>query len=565
MRLSCLSVLVFFGLAVLAGGCASRGRDPSAGTAVAEDAGPDRGGRRSEADAQRLAQAHALFIQALLHDRDGESDQATEKLDAAFRLDPFDPLLALELARRLERMTNHDRALEVLRIATRNAPTSEVLFARMGGIYLAQGKTNLALQAGEDAIKANPVSLAGYQNVYVLRMRAGETNQAWKVLERASDVPEAPADFLTDLAEMFTSYGRQIPPRAGDCRTRAIGLLDRAAALHPTNETVILKIADGYYLFDEHAKALPLYERLLEGSGFSDFFRANVRARLTAIHLHSGHRKKAAEQLKAILGDDPSNVQAYLQLSQIAIEEKKYAEAADYLKKALLFRPEAEPAYYDLAALQLEADDARSALDTLERARNRFSQSFRGEYLAALAFTRLKDYKDALTHFTAAEVIAGATATNQLTHFFYFQMGAAYERSGDIKGAERCFLKSLDQSPEFAEALNYLGYMWADRGENLERAREMIERALKQQPENEAFVDSLGWVLYRQGKLAEALVHLEKAAGLSSEPDPEILSHLGEVYQKLGRVDKAVEAWKKSLAAQPNEELRKKLEALERP
>jgi Flp pilus assembly protein TadD len=161
--------------------------------------------------------------------------------------------------------------------------------------------------------------------------------------------------------------------------------------------------------------------------------------------------------------------------------------------------------------------------------------------------------------------MAQAADTNILSHEFYFQLGAACERAGDYPAAEKHFQKCLQLSPEFAEALNYLGYMWADRGEHLDQARDMIERAVKQEPENEAFLDSLGWVLFRQGQAAPALEYLQKAQRLSEKPDAEMYDHLGEVFNKLGQVDKAVEAWKKSLEIEPKDIVRKKLDAVKGP
>ena len=84
----------------------------------------------------------------------------------------------------------------------------------------------------------------------------------------------------------------------------------------------------------------------------------------------------------------------------------------------------------------------------------------------------MKNYKEAVYHFTAAEVIAKVKDPDRLTDDFYFQFGAACERYHDYKEAEKHFLRCIDQSPDSPEALNYLGYMWAEHGQNLEKARE---------------------------------------------------------------------------------------------
>ena len=103
----------------------------------------------------------------------------------------------------------------------------------------------------------------------------------------------------------------------------------------------------------------------------------------------------------------------------------------------------------------------------------------------------------------------------------------------------------LDEFPGNIAALNDLGYLWADQGEHLARAHDMIREAVNGDPENAAYRDSLGWVLYRLGRLEEAVVELEKAA--QGEEDPVIFDHLGDVYAGLKKPDKAKHAWQRSV------------------
>ncbi len=183
------------------------------------------------------------------------------------------------------------------------------------------------------------------------------------------------------------------------------------------------------------------------------------------------------------------------------------------------------------------------------------------EFLTGMAFSRQKGYAEAIQHFTAAEVIAQATDPKRLNESFYFQVGAAYERKGDYAQAEKYFEKCLQLAPEFAEALNYLGYMWAEHGIHLDKARELIERALKAEPKNAAYLDSLGWVLFKLNQPKEALGYVLKAVELSEEPDPTVQDHLGDIYGSLNQMNKAQEAWRKSLSLEPNEQVKKKLDA----
>jgi Flp pilus assembly protein TadD len=143
-------------------------------------------------------------------------------------------------------------------------------------------------------------------------------------------------------------------------------------------------------------------------------------------------------------------------------------------------------------------------------------------------------------------------------------MGVASERLARHADAEAAFRRVLELDPDDDRTLNYLGYMWADRGENLEQALALIQRAVALEPENGAYVDSLGWVYYRLGRLSEARHHLEEAARLVPE-DATILEHLGDLYVALEIPEKARELYRRALAIDDEnvEGLRRKLARLE--
>ena len=260
-----------------------------------------------------------------------------------------------------------------------------------------------------------------------------------------------------------------------------------------------------------------------------------------------------------------ANPAAYYFLGHIALEQKNYTNAVENFQKMILFNSELEQAYYDLATAQIALNHGEDAVATLVRAQNKFPTGFVSEYLLGVAHQTQKQYAVAVNHFTSAEHIAQAGETNRLSPGFYFQLGAAFERKGDRLEAEKYFEKCLALAPDDAEALNYLGYMWAEKGEKLDRARSMIERALKSDPTNAAFLDSLGWVLFQLGKPREAVEYLRQAIAQDDKPDATVLDHLGDAYAALNEMAKAREAWAKSLAIEVNETVRKKLETATAP
>jgi tetratricopeptide (TPR) repeat protein len=117
----------------------------------------------------------------------------------------------------------------------------------------------------------------------------------------------------------------------------------------------------------------------------------------------------------------------------------------------------------------------------------------------------------------------------------------------------RYLKKVIEINPKHADALNYLGYSYADKGINLEEAHSLITRALELKPDNGYIMDSLGWVYFKSGKYDEALKHLLRAAELVKD-DPAVLEHIGDVYKLMGFKGKAKEYWGKAVEFHEKEE-----------
>jgi tetratricopeptide (TPR) repeat protein len=547
--------------ALLAGGCSSSQTKAPATPLKQSGSSKPKAHSPAEPTTDQLAKAHAHYAAGIICDMQDDSEGALREYSDAARLDPDNEALVLEVSRRLLQNKQPEKALEILLAASARPGASGAVFARLGLVYLQLGKYDLSVSANRTAIKRSPTLLTGYQNLFLTCLQNRQTEDALKALDDAARQPNTDAEFLLGLSELYGTYLSQAPAQRDRIKSKALDLLDRVAKLNPESAAYRVRLAEGFTAFGDSSKAANIYLELLKTLPDMPLLRERVHARLAGIFLRESDRKRAMEQMQALVKDDPTNPQVYYWLGYLAYTDKKPADAAEYLSKSILLKPDFEDAYYDLALAQLAEDKPVEALATLDKARKQFAKNFVLELYTGLAYSRQKAYRDATQHFLEAEVIANATEPSRLTPEFYFQIGAAYERVSDYAQAEKYFEKCLQLKPDFPEAQNYLGYMWAERGLKLEKARDLIEKAVKAEPKNAAFLDSFGWVLFKLQQPQKALSYILKAVELSEDPDATLFDHLGDIYAALHQPDKAREAWAKSLSVEANDEVRKKLES----
>ncbi|QYK41854.1 MAG: tetratricopeptide repeat protein [Paracoccaceae bacterium] len=207
------------------------------------------------------------------------------------------------------------------------------------------------------------------------------------------------------------------------------------------------------------------------------------------------------------------------------------------------------------------AGQADAAIEVLRGLTRAHSERLSVHVALGDALRRAERWDDAVDALTDAVARMGDPQPEHWSVFY--GRGIANERRGTWDQAEPDFLKALELNPDEPQVLNYLGYSWIDRGERLDEALGMIERAVAARPDAGYIIDSLAWGLFRLGRYAEAVEPMERASVL--EPvDPVVTDHLGDVYWAVGRQMEARFQWRRALSFNPEEKeairIRKKLE-----
>ncbi|TQS71445.1 tetratricopeptide repeat protein [Rhodobacteraceae bacterium] len=200
----------------------------------------------------------------------------------------------------------------------------------------------------------------------------------------------------------------------------------------------------------------------------------------------------------------------------------------------------------------VKADRAQEATDVLN-ALVQADPDLPGVWLA------LGDVERRQQHFDKAAQ-AYAKALDRITDpdpsdwFVFYAAGIADERSGNWERAESELKKALELNPGQPSVLNYLGYSYVQKGENLEAALEMIKEAVEAEPDSGYIVDSLGWALFQLGRYDEAVVQMERAIELESV-DPLVNNHLGDAYWAVGRKREALFQWQRAISFGPGDDV----------
>ncbi|MFZ5928115.1 MAG: tetratricopeptide repeat protein [Acidobacteriota bacterium] len=271
--------------------------------------------------------------------------------------------------------------------------------------------------------------------------------------------------------------------------------------------------------------------------------RVILLERLGLLHRTAEQTAEAVAAFREMAQVDPdSAARASAQIIDALRAAKDFAAAEKEAKAALqkfpndrLIKSLAATVYADLGHYREAESLLKSSFD---------GKSDRETWIAlAQVYEKQKNFAEMARALDEAGKLSSTPEEKEAVHFM---RGAMYERQKKYDLAEAEFRKVLEINPKSASALNYLGYMLADRNVRLQEALELIRQAVALEPNNSAFLDSLGWVYYRLNQLEQAAEYLQKSLARSSR-DPTVHDHMGDVYYSMSRLKDAVQHWERSL------------------
>ena len=527
-------------------------------------------------EGEHKAEALAHFVEGIDFEENGEMEKAVEAYRQVLNVDPGQIELAVRVAALLTRDDDYPSAIDVLKDAIKVHPKAPEPYLELAFIYAKYlKKVGQAIEFANKAIALDPLKIDGYQRLFEIHLTAGDEKKAVETLDRAAKLPSDDPIFWARLGRLYGSV--ILKPDAKPVPEQIARLNDvfKRAAAKGQNDAAVLKEAGDYFASTQQIKeALPFYLRVLELQPDD----ANAREKLATGFVLTNQRARAVETLEAIIQEHPEKYQPYELLAQLHDDEARallrdnqtdpanveFKKAAQNYEQSLLINPNHAATYLRLAELLLAPlKQSERAVSILTEGRRRYPEAPEFAYYLAIALRESKKAKEAVVMFEEALNEAQNAQADFLKPRFYVEYGAAAEEAGLYDKAAELFHKAIAMDPaNAAEPYNYLGYMWAEQNSHLDEAEDAIKRALQLDPDNGAYLDSMAWVQYRQGKYDQALENLKRAVENLPREDAVVFEHLGDVYSKLNRVSQALESWQKAKTLDPsNKNLAAKIDA----
>ena len=429
--------------------------------------------------------------------------------------DDMDPPLLGMLAYSFAETRDYDSAVATYEKAIAKDPDNQELHRAYAQALLGMGNTPAARAEYEKILKADPDDGATYLKMSELDRQEGRYDEARKDLERAKTLQQGNQD------SQEIPYQEALLEDAVGNKDKAIELLqglvksseeagDKYTAAEANNRALFLERLGLIYREQrKYEPALQTFRQILALPG-----QVGRGEQLIVDTLRMNHQMpQALGELEAQLQKFPDDRELRVLRALVMGELGQVDEAVKQLQALVNNTPADRELYVSMAQV----------------------------YIQAKRFTE------------AEQVVNKALAANAKPddqEYLRFLLGSIYEHQKRYDLAEEQFKKVLASDPLNASAANYLGYMLADRGVRLDESVKYIQSALRLDPNNGAYLDSLGWAYYKMDRCDLAEPHLEKAARLMSD-DPTILEHLGHVYLRMGKDAQAEAEWERALKEWP--------------
>ena len=462
---------------------------------------------------------------AKLHMDAGNFKEAVGLLDEFVKQRPDSDTALQALGEAYSELQQYDKSADAYKRASELDPENvEIKKAEAQALFLAD-KIDDAAKLYQELTKADPEDGLGLLRLGQIYRRQAKYDQARQYLQKAIQSFPDSVEVQFNLVMLDRDEGRleDALKRANEILKKTEKSNSRYTEAEKQNRRIFLiNQAILHQTLGNYSEAIKTFMDVKTLTSEKD---GRVDALIIETYRTSKNLDKALQQSEQALGENPNNRQLQVIHADIIAEKGRLDEGIKALQQ-----------------MQKGNDDDLDIISAM-----------------VSVYQRAKKYDQAQSLLT--------TATQRFPNEeqVYFLQGSLYEKQKKYDEAEKAFRKALDLQKDDPAVLNYLGFMFADQGIHLDEAEAMIQKAVKADPTNGAYLDSLGWVYYKQNRLDRAEEYLKKAI-IFVNSDSSIHDHLGDLYYKTKRYDEARTEWNKSIQLSTEQEeidkVKKKLDDL---
>jgi len=493
--------------------------------------------------------------------------EALEAYEKALICDPGASYIKEKLPILMLKMGDFDTAAAWLKGAIEEEPQNSTYLLFLANIYVQQEKIRDAVNLYEAILLLEPDNEPVNTRLGILYTHLGDFDTAETIFRDL--LGRNPNSYFTALSLARLLNQKHEYSESSD-------LYEKALSLNWSKE-LAFEIGYLYSSRGENENALRIYTTITDNDRFDE--RAWLSRIQSLLDLEKLSQADTELQQVRHFSEQPERID--LIISKVYLQQNRTKEALAILQR-LEIRPEAYEARYMLALLTYQNDDYLASLSYLDRIPSSSSAYEEAVYLKVKIYGKQHKMAEAITLLTvniqteetssplfyallsslyldddrkdlALTTLEDGTRLFSENHQLHFELGLLLERSNRTDEAIAEMQKVLELQPKHADALNFIGYSWADQNQNLEEALNYILRAIELKPENGFIIDSLGWVYFRMGRFEEAAEALEHAVNIQPS-DPHIFEHLGDAYRALGEDAKAIHAYEKAYALFENKD-----------
>lgn len=484
--------------------------------------------------------ADAWVMLGRLEKASDDSVEAEKAYQKALAIDPANEDGLTGLALVYSDLGDNARAAQLLKTLADSNPSPRALQA-LAGAYEQMREFKLAAQALRQELTLNPPNEKD-----IMRALAQDLTLAMQYDDALAVYNQMVADDPTD-ANAFLRMSQIYRERRDFAKAREAG--DKAKAVDPNSVEVRYNEVSILEAEDRVPEAAALLKDILSSTARRTYNQGERASRVALL-------ERLAALYRSYDQTDPA-VDAYRQMAEVdsSLAPRAAAQVIDTYRSGKAFAKAQQEAdasakkWPDDRTLRVVRDTLLAEMGKADEAANDLKKMFDGKTDRATYVSLADVYEKGRRFDDMAKALDSAEKLSQSDDDkigVWFMRGAMFERMNRVEQAETEFRKVLKVDPDNAGAMNYMGYMLADRNLRLEEALNFILQALEREPGNGAYLDSLGWAYFKLGRLEEAEKSMRRAVDKTPR-DPTVHDHMAEVLMKRGKVGEAVAEWQTSL------------------